>query len=104
MPDLFGYRPTTNIKIALTRVPEIKKQTRRVAAVVRNLARPQLLRDTGAGARSVKVVQRTVGGAQEYRVSWDKAHFYMSFHQHNLDVLRRTAQLVQHSNRIAPPD
>jgi hypothetical protein len=104
MAGLFGYRPTANIKRALTQVPEVRRQTRRAAAALRDEARPKLLRDTGAGARSVRVVSKFVDGANEYRVSWDRAHWYMGLHEKNIQVLVETAAKIQRGQGIAPAD
>lgn len=102
MAGLFRYRPSVNIKRALTQVPEVRRQTRRAAAAVRDQARPKLLRDTGAGARSVQVVSEFVNGANEYRVSWDKAHWYMGLHEQNIQVLTETARKIQRGQGTSP--
>jgi hypothetical protein len=102
MAGLFRYRPSVNIKRALTQVPEVRRQTRRAAAAVRDQARPKLLRDTGAGARSVRVVSEFVNGANEYRVSWDKAHWYMGLHEQNIQALTETARNIQRGQGTRP--
>jgi HK97 gp10 family phage protein len=105
MAGLFGYRPSTNIKKALTQVPEVRRQVRRAAAEVRDEARRNArasgVWDTGAGAKSIKVESLLIGGANEYHVSWDREHFYMGFHELGAinvtarPFLRPAADLIQ---------
>lgn len=110
MAGLLGYHPTQNIKLALTRVPEVRRQVRRAAAAVRDEARRNAPKETGAGAKSIKVTSRTVGGAVEYRVSWDRDHFYMGFHELGAinvtarPFLRPAADLIQHGGGSASAD
>lgn len=62
---------------ALTRVPEIKRQVRAVAAAIRDDARAHAPRDTGALRRSIKVDNVLDDqGRVVYRVGWDKRIAY----------------------------
>jgi HK97 gp10 family phage protein len=80
MAGLLGYRPSGNVASAVSRVPEVRQQVRRVAVQVRDEARRQAPKRTGAGARSIRALVRTMpDGSQEYRVTWDRDHFYMRF-------------------------
>lgn len=68
---------------ALSQNPAVTRQVRRVAAQLRDEARRRAPRDTGAGAKSIRVKRywdRTTRRVS-YRVSWDKDHFYMLFHE-----------------------
>jgi hypothetical protein len=51
--QLHGVRP--EVIAALTRVPEVKKQVRAAAAIIRDEARRRAPRETGALRRSIKV-------------------------------------------------
>ena len=110
MAGLFGYRPSRNIKKALTQVPEVRRQVRRAAAEVRDEARRNAPRDTGAGAKSIQVKSLLVGGANEYHVSWDREHFYMGFHELGAinvtarPFLRPAADLIQRGVGTASVD
>lgn len=69
--QLHGLRPAAIT--ALTRVPEIKKQVRAVAAAIRTDARAAAPRRTGALRRSIKVDNVLDDqGRVVYRVGWDK--------------------------------
>ncbi len=57
-----------------------------VAVAAANLAP----KDTGAGARSIHAELVTVGGLPEVHVSWDRAHFYLSFFE--LGTVHQRAQ------------
>lgn len=62
---------------ALTRVPEVKKQVRAVAAAIRDDARAHAPRDTGALRRSIKVDNVLDDrGRVVFRVGWDKRVAY----------------------------
>lgn len=104
------YQPSTNVKIALTRVPEVRRQVRRAAAAVRDEARRLAPKDTGAGARSIKVKSAFVNGQNEYHVSWDRDHFYMWFWEAGTirnsprPFLRPAADTVQRGGGSAPAD
>lgn len=66
-----GIRP--EVVTALTRVPEIKRQVRAVAAAIRDDAKRRAVRETGAMRRSLKVDNvLDERGNVVYRVGWDK--------------------------------
>lgn len=71
-----GLRP--EVIVALTRVPEIKRQVRAVAAAIRDDARQRAPRDTGRLRRSIRVdnVLDRETGEVVYRVGWDKRLAY----------------------------
>jgi hypothetical protein len=70
--QLHGVRP--EVIAALTRVPEVKKQVRAAAAIIRDEARRRAPRETGALRRSIKVdnVLESGTGQVVFRVGWDK--------------------------------
>ena len=74
--DLRGIRP--EVITALSRVPEVKRQVRAVAAQIRDEARAAAPRKSGALRRSIKVdnVLDPQTGAVVYRVGWDKRIAY----------------------------
>jgi hypothetical protein len=70
---------------ALSQAPSVAKQVRRTAAQVRTAARKpgRAPRRTGAGAKSIQV-KRVYDRASKrvgFRVSWDRDHYYMRFHE-----------------------
>lgn len=68
---------------ALSQVPEVARQVRRTAAEVRDEARRRAPKDSGAGAKSIRVERHYDRSTRKvtYRVAWDREHFYMAFHE-----------------------
>jgi HK97 gp10 family phage protein len=98
-------RISPDLAAALSQRREVAQQVRRVAAEVRDEARRLAPKDTGAGAKSIRVVRDfdRQSRAVTYRVSWDKTHFYMGFHEFGTSTqparpfLRPAAEKVQRS-------
>jgi HK97 gp10 family phage protein len=57
---------------ALTRIPEVKAQTRVVAREIQRSAKSQAPRRTGRLRRSIKVDNVLERGAVTFRVGWDR--------------------------------
>lgn len=89
MAGLVGFTPSENIRRAMTRTPQVRTETRRVAAKVRNEARRRAPKRTGAGAKSIRASSKVVDGAQEFRVSWDTDHFYLGFFENGARNVRK---------------
>ena len=89
MAGLIGFTPSENIRRAMTRTPQVRTETRRVAVKVRNEARRRAPKRTGAGAKSIRVSSKIVDGAQQFQVSWDRDHFYMAFHEQGASGVRK---------------
>lgn len=66
----------------LTRTPEVKRKVRRTAVRVQTDARGGAPKDTGAGARSIRLepTYDRATGERGLRVGWDRAHFYLWFY------------------------
>lgn len=64
---------------ALSKDPAILAGVREVAEAAAERMRKRAPENTGAGAASIHAEPDPDGGG--YRVGWDKAHFYMSFHE-----------------------
>src|SRR3954471_7429592 len=75
---------------AVSRVPAVARPVRQKAGRVRTLARRAAPKRTGAGARSISVVRWYDKATQTvaYRVSWDRAHFYMLFSEVGTNKIR----------------
>lgn len=83
-------RFNTSERAAISRVPSVTKQTRSAANSVRRVARRKAPKRTGAGSRSISVQRwydkdtRVVS----FRVTWDRAHFYMLFSEDGTGKVR----------------
>jgi HK97 gp10 family phage protein len=97
-----NFRPS--VVAAISQSPTVANAVRRQAVQVRTIARRDAPKRTGKGAKSIAVSRaydratRTVS----YRVSWDKVHFYMWFHENGTRkglpaqrFLQRAAEQVQ---------
>lgn len=67
----------------LSRDRGVTKEVATVARKVRDEARRNAPKDTGTGAKSIKVERHWDSRTRRvtYRVSWDRSHFYMGFHE-----------------------
>lgn len=101
-----------NLAAAISQNKEVAKQVRRAAAAIRDEARRRAPKDTGAGARSIKV-QRSFDRSSRgvsYHVSWDKQHYYMGFQELGTvnrparPFLRPAADAIQRGGGTAPSD
>lgn len=61
--------------------PKVREVTRQAAENVAARARARAPKATGAGAASIHVEEFHKPGDTQFRVSWDKEHFYMLFHE-----------------------
>jgi HK97 gp10 family phage protein len=97
-----NFRP--QVVAAISQSPSVARVVRAQAAQIRTIARASAPKRTGKGAKSI-AVQRVYDRASRtvsYRVSWDKPHFYMWFHENGTSkglpaqrFLQRAAEQVQ---------
>jgi len=72
---------------ALLRSPEMARALLEVAQPVVRDARVGAPKRTGAGAASIHAEDFLDGNVQTARISWDRNHFYMYFHNQGTRVL-----------------
>lgn len=64
-----------------TRGPEVDKAMLDLGWQIAERAAALAPKETGGGASSIRAERVIVNGIPEVRVSWDRDHFYMSFHE-----------------------
>lgn len=72
---------------ALAREAEVRAALLDVAEPRVRRARLRAPRQTGAGAASIRAEAVLDGPMWEVRAGWDRAHYYMYFHEHGTEKL-----------------